>query len=270
HNCPGFPGGISGEELLKRLREQLSGYDVLAYPARIRELRKRDGSFVLVDGAGREVLARTVLLATGIVDVLPEVEWIEAAIAAGALRLCPVCDGYEVSDRRIAVYGPGRSTLEHAVFLRTYSRDVVLACSDQAPLEDAEARRAAALGVRVAHAVALDFDGHRCRFRMKDGTTEAFDSVYAFLGADSQSDLARGLGAASDAQGALRVDRDQKTSVEGLYAAGDVVSSLHQISVAAGHGGVAATAIHRALGCNLRDTPPTTRPDATSARAGSR
>ncbi len=60
------------------------------------------------------------------------------------------------------------------------------------------------------------------------------------------------LGAASDDQQALEVDDDQMSSIQGLYAAGDVVSSLNQISVAVGHGGVAATAIHRSLAANFR------------------
>jgi thioredoxin reductase (NADPH) len=87
---------------------------------------------------------------------------------------------------------------------------------------------------------------------MPDGTREAFDSVYPFLGCQPQSALAEAVGAESDEQGALRVSRHQMTTVEGLYAAGDVVSALDQISVAVGHSGVAATAIHGALESNPR------------------
>jgi thioredoxin reductase (NADPH) len=256
HNCPGFPGGISGEALLTRLRAQLSGYEVPLRATRVRELKKQDDRFVLVGDDGFDFTARKVLLATGIVDQLPNTDWVEAAIQVGALRLCPVCDGFEVSDRRIAAYGPASATLPHAAFLRTYSSDVTLVCSDAQSLESAEAERAAALGVRViAEPRSLAFDGQRCVFATGDAMFEAFDSVYAFLGCDAQSDLARRLGAESDDAGQLRVGRDQMTSVEGLYAAGDVVSALHQISVAVGHSGVAASAMHRALGRNLRHRP---------------
>lgn len=253
HNCPGFPGGISGVALLRRLCEQLSDYAISVRRASVERARRIDGAFDLQDAEGRSIRARTVLLATGIVDMLPDVEWAEQAIDAGALRLCPVCDGYEASDQRIAVYGPGATALEHAIFLRTFSRDVVLVCSDGKPLAAEAAGEAADMGVRVVEqAQNIAFDGRRCSFGV-GATRETFDSVYVFLGCRTQSDLAQSLGARTDDVGALEVDRHQMTSVEGLYAAGDVVSSLNQISVAVGHAGVAATAIHHALGHNLRE-----------------
>lgn len=252
-NCPGFPGGISGHRLLERLRAQLAGYAAHVCAKRVESLRGHAGDFLLSDADGHAVAARTVLLATGIVDMLPDADWVEAAIGVGALRLCPVCDGFEASDQRIAVYGPGESALHHAEFLRTYSAEVALVCSNGQPLDDAQSRRAASSGVRVIpQSGDLRFDGHRCSFGMADGTREAFDSVYVFLGCQAQSALAQSVGAESDEDGGLRVARDQMTTVEGLYAAGDVVSALHQVSVAVGHSGVAATAIHKALDSNPR------------------
>lgn len=260
HNCPGFPGGISGETLLQRLCAQLAAYDVAVRPSSVTDARRTPDAFELVDTSGEVVRARSVLLATGIVDTLPAVEWAEAAIDVGALRLCPVCDGYEASDQRIAVYGPASSALDHAIFLRTFSSRVVLVCSDGAPLDAEAEARAAQLGVDVIERVdAIEFDGERCSFAIA-GEREVFDTVYAFLGCHAQSDLAQRLGAETDEVGALRVDPHQMTSIDGLYAAGDVVSSLNQISVAVGHAGIAATAIHHALGHTLREV----RGDAVS------
>lgn len=247
-NCPGFPGGISGHRLLARLRHQLSGYEAHVRAKRVDGLERQVQGFLLADADGEAVAARKVLLATGIVDTLPDVDWVGAAIGVGALRLCPVCDGFEARDQRIAVYGSGESALNHAEFLRTYSGDVTLVCSDGQPLDDAQSRRAASLGVRViAQGGDLRFDGVRCSFAMPDGSLGAFDSLYVFLGCHAQSSLAEAIGAECDEDGALRVGRDQMTTIEGLYAAGDVVSALHQISVAVGHSGIAATAIHNAL-----------------------
>lgn len=253
HNCPGFPGGISGDALLQRLRRQLAAYDVAMRSVRVEALQRASDGFMLVDGEGERVLARKALLATGIVDVLPPVDWVEDAIDAGALRLCPVCDGFEASDQRIAVYGPAASALDHAAFLRTYSRDVALVCSDDEAPGPSLRDRAAALGVRLAECGPhIGFERDHCTFERADGTCERFDTVYPFLGALAQSALATGAGAECDEDGALRVDRNQMTTVEGLYAAGDVVSSLNQISVAVGHAGIAATAMHNALGRNPR------------------
>lgn len=253
HNCPGFPGGISGEALLQRLRAQLAHYEVEVRASHVTRASRARDIFELSGADGRIVRAHSVLLATGIVDTLPDVEWAEAAIDVGALRLCPVCDGYEASDQRIAVYGPAATALDHAIFLRAFSSRVVLVCSDRKPLDSDAAERASALGIRVIERPrTIDFDGRRCSFAGDQGH-ETFDTVYTFLGCHTQSDLAQRLGAQTDDEGALVVDAHQMTSIDGLYAAGDVVSSLNQISVAVGHAGVAATAIHRALGRNLRE-----------------
>lgn len=253
HNCPGFPGGISGNTLLERLRAQLSAYDAPVASIRIERMAMRDGVFLLTGRDGFQVAGRKVLLATGIVDVLPAVDWIGDAIGLGALRLCPVCDGYEVSDQRIAVYGVDASALDHAAFLRTYSSEVALVCTGEWTFDSAQRDRASSLGLRIIErAKGLHFDGRHCSIEMMDGKLEPFDCVYAFLGCHAQSDLAQSARAQMDAHGALRVDADQMTSVEGLYAAGDVVSALHQIAVAVGHAGVAATAMHNALALNPR------------------
>jgi thioredoxin reductase (NADPH) len=79
-----------------------------------------------------------------------------------------------------------------------------------------------------------------------------FDVVYPALGCDVRSDLAVHLGAETTESGCLKVDEHQQTTVAGLYAAGDVVSDLHQITVATGHAAIAATRIHKMLPPNLR------------------
>src|SRR5690606_2505923 len=128
HNCPGFPLGVSGDTLLQRLREQAGSFGVDIVRGRIVSLQRGGDGFVARDDAGRAWHAATVILATGIVDRLPQVEGgdaaVEAAVEAGVLRLCAVCDGYEATDERIGVLGPAADASRHADFLRTFSRRV--------------------------------------------------------------------------------------------------------------------------------------------------
>ncbi|MCD9033027.1 NAD(P)/FAD-dependent oxidoreductase [Luteimonas sp. Y-2-2-4F] len=246
HNCPGFPQGVSGRALLRRLREQAEAVDTEIVEACVDRLERVDGGFV-VGAGGRSWEARCVMLATGLADRLPDAAWAEDAIACGALRLCAICDAYEASDQRIGVYGPAGAILGHARFLRSYSARVTLLPADRAPSRHAlrEARR---LGVEVLPAGgALEFDGARCRYRAPDGTRTGFDTVYPYLGYAGRNVLLRGLGLPAEDDGALRVDRHQRTRVPGLYAIGDVVSGLNQISVAVGQAAVAATHAHNAL-----------------------
>ena len=253
HNCPGFPLGVSGTRLLERLRDQACAYGVAIQRDRIVSLQPdADGGFVAEAASGRRWRARCVVLATGIVDRMPgtggdKAPW-DAAIEAGTLRLCAVCDAYEARDDRIAVYAPAEDAIRHALFLRTFSRRVEAVCATaDAPGDEARALAdAAGITLRPMPAT-LACDAHGCRFAFDDGSERAYDTVYPVLGSVAQSQLARDLGAACDADGELIVDRHQQTSVEGVYAIGDVVSALNQIAVGVGHAAIAATAIHNRL-----------------------
>ena len=106
-------------------------------------------------------------------------------------------------------------------------------------------------------AKSLDHDGRCCVFRLEDDSAHRFDTVYPVLGGDGQSGLAASLGAQVDANNELETDDRQQTTVDGLYAIGDVVVGLNQISVAVGHAAIAATTIHNRLPRNFREDPET-------------
>jgi thioredoxin reductase (NADPH) len=239
---------VAGNELLARFRTHAEEHGVAMVDATIASL-ERDGDVFLARAEGAAWRARTVILATGIVDRLPEVADAEAAIASGALRLCAICDAYEARDDDIAVLAEPDVALGHARFLRTFSRRVHALDAGQTGWQDAALARDAA-ECRVSlhpRPRRLQCDATGCIVEFADGRTQRFDTVYPVLGADAQSGLAAGLGARLDEDGALVVDRHMQTTVAGLYAAGDVVSAINQISVAVGHAAIAATAAHRAL-----------------------
>lgn len=252
HNCPGFPFGVGGVQLLEKLRTQACTFGASIVDARVDKL-EREGRGFVVRAAERRWRARCVLLATGIVDAMPPMEHLEDAIAAGVVRLCAICDGYEASDERIAVYGPLQSALRHALFLRTFSRrvSVVLSQPDTVSADDTALARAAQVRI-LPVASGLQREGKTCRVRFAQRDEAVFDTIYPVLGEVVQSDLATALGARAQ-EGALQVDDAQQTSVDGVYAIGDVVLALNQISVAVGHAAVAATAIHNRLPANYRE-----------------
>lgn len=253
HNCPGFPDGVSGVELLERLRTQAVDYGTTVTKATVLRSERVEGGFRITDTQGEQYLGRTMLLATGIKDVLPSQPWVPEAVGCGAMRLCPICDGFEVSDANVAVYGPLRSAFEHARFMRTYSASVTLVQSDDEQVDAQLQQSAADWGVALMKKPQdLQFDGTRCGFIEMNGERREFDTIYPVLGGRPQATLAIALGADVDKDNALVVTADQMTSIEGLYAIGDVVSALNQISVAVGHAAIAATAIHNGLPLNLR------------------
>ena len=131
-----------------------------------------------------------------------------------------VCDGYEATDQRIGVLGHGEDASSKAEFLRTYLNDVTLLSLDDKNGETAESLSEA--GVKVAGPVSLiEHGGDAIRAVLKGGQTLSFDVVYPALGCGVRSELAVALGARTNDVGCLEVDAHQRTTVDGVYAAGD-------------------------------------------------
>src|SRR6476620_1199949 len=247
-NHAGYPEGIEGKELLSRMREQACKYGAkieTEYVTRL-EHDEKTGLFTASWGSGCAT-ARTVLLATGVSNRRPlmDEELHDDALARGLIRYCPICDGYEVTDRRVGVIGSDSHGVAEALFLRSYTTDVTLIAPDKAlrlKADDQQKLKAAKIecvdGPTQAVAISNDFivvdtaEGHY-----------TFDTIYPALGSDTHVQLAEMVGAELSNDECIKVDRHQRTSVPGLYAAGDVVIGLDQISHAMGEGGVAATTI---------------------------
>ena len=188
------------------------------------------------------------LLATGAVDVEPDLPDLPDAVRRGLVRYCPICDGYELRGRRIAVIGHGERGLGEALFIaRTYSDDVTLLTLG-CPMELDETQRAAVAehGLKLVEqpVEALDVRDGRIAALREGGREHRFDLLYSALGLHYRSELAVALGAEHDERGALRVDAHNQTTVKGVYAAGDIVRGLDQIVVAMAHAAMAATHIH--------------------------
>ncbi len=191
------------------------------------------------------------LLCTGALDIEPELPDVADAIARGLVRHCPVCDGFEVIGQRIGVIGNSEHAIGEAIFLRTYSDDVTLLTLGRPVADGCEwGQRLRDAGIRVVEApvtgVTIE-DGRIAALCPQGGGPERFDTLYSALGCNVRSDLATAHGARHDESGSLYVDEHQRTSVPGLWAAGDVVCALNQIGVAYGHAAIAATDIHRQL-----------------------
>ena len=247
HNMPGFPQGITGAAILKRMTEQAQEYGAVIKAGRVGSLT-RDGDGFVARIRDREVRVRAVLLATGVVDHHPDLPGVERAIERSLVRICPICDGYEAINKAVAVIGNDDKGVREAAFLRTYSDRVTLIHIGPAGALGGEAELAR-LGIELIRAridnVRLEDD--RVTALSWGGVNRSFDLVYSALGTSPNAALAEGLGARTGEDRRLFVDAHQATSVAGLYAAGDVVRGLNQIAVASAEAAVAATAMHNVL-----------------------
>jgi thioredoxin reductase (NADPH) len=252
HNHAGFPEGIAGPELLARMRAQAERYGARIIQGQVEELERLDDDTFSATLARETIKARTVLMATGVEDSEPELPNLDGAVRKGLIRHCPICDAYEVIDHKVAIIGYGRCCIREALLLRAYTADLTLLTLGREVDISAEEQRALlecdvrVLDEPVSHVAC---DGERITaWRMHSGAVHQFDTVYTALGLKIRSDLAKVLEAQHDEDGALITDAHQRTSVPGLYAAGDVVQGLTQISVATGQAAIAATDINNSLG----------------------
>lgn len=250
HNHAGYPDGISGKELLARMAEQAEKYGAERELAEVTALRVAEEGFIARVGE-RDCPARSILLATGVVNHRPDMDDAlhAEALQRGLLRYCPICDGYEVTDRRVGVIGTGDRGTNEALFLRGFTADVTLIAPEaEHDLPDALTAELDAAGVVRVDGPCGNYaiEGDQLAFDTARGRM-AFDSVYPALGSRIRSGLAVQAGARAADDGCLEVDDHQRTSVPGLFAAGDVAKGLDQISHAMGEAGVAATTIRNML-----------------------
>jgi len=250
HNHAGYPGGVKGTDLLRLMLDQAEEFGAVREAAEVTEIRPTGNDFEVHIG-DRAFPTRSVLLATGVVNIQPKMDRDvhDTALARGLIRYCPICDGYEVTDKRVGVIGTGDHGMKEALFLRGYTRDVTLIAPGAhheldatclAKLDDAG----------IAHVDGpcspMRIAGEQMLVTTASGDL-AFDSVYPALGSTIRSQLAVAACARATAEGCLEVDDHQRTSIPGLFAAGDVVKGLDQISHAMGEAGVAATTIRNLL-----------------------
>jgi thioredoxin reductase (NADPH) len=262
HNHAGFPDGIAGKELLARMRAQAEKYGA--------ELRQGDVGAVTAEGedwrlAGEGIgaTARTVLFATGVDNRRPEMDEAthRAALGSGKLRYCPICDGWEAGgvgfENRIGVIGAESHGVAEALFLRGFSSHVSLFTLIECELHEKDRAELAAHGVAwdPRPVRAYDFSGDGVRLSFADGDAAQLDTLYPALGSEPNIALLERLGLRTDAEDCIVVDENQGLGLKGLYAAGDVVAALDQISVAMGHAAVAAVAIHNDLRTRDGQTP---------------
>jgi thioredoxin reductase (NADPH) len=240
---------VRGPTLLSRMRRQAERYGATIVRGRIEALTPVRGGFRL-GTEGESLRARTVILATGVHDNAPPIPGLEDGVARGLVRICPICDGYEVIGQRVGVIGLDDHCAREATFLRTYSDDVAFIHVGEGSLPKATARRLRKAGVEVIESTVRGVTIERRRITAFDfgtGQPRTFDVVYSALWITPRTRLAIQAGADMAPEGRLIVDEHQQTSVHGLYAAGDLVRGLNQISTAQGEGAIAATHVHNAL-----------------------
>jgi thioredoxin reductase len=241
--------GTPPVEFLEMARAELARYDtveVRRMEVTVAEYCRPSFKATLADGSFEE--SRKLLLATGVVDRVPEVEGLRPLYGRSVFH-CPYCDGWELRDRPLAVYGRGDRGIALSLELTVWSRDVVLCTDGEALAERGRARLARnGIAVREERVVRLEgTDGELERVVFESGPPLSRRGLFFTTGQYQHSHLAVTFGCEFDEKGAVRTGRYETTHIPGLYVAGDASRAVQWVVVAAAEGAEAAFAINTDL-----------------------
>ncbi len=241
--------GTSPKELRRAAREELARYPSVEFAAEHAIDACEEGSrFVVSAQSKRRYFGRRLLLATGMFDDLPPMDGLATRWGRSAFN-CPFCDGWEVKDRRFAAYGHGRQAVGLAQELHGWSKDLVV-CADHDDLtaQDRAWIEASGSALHIGDIRALEGPGTSIeRITFEDGSSVDCDALFICAPLRQHSPLFESLGCVLNESHEIAVDACNQTSHPGCYAAGDVVTSVHQVIVAAASGVRAAIGIVESL-----------------------
>ncbi len=242
--------GIAPGDLLRIGREQLRCYETVEVrDIAVIDAMRKDNSFELTLEDGSHVTAHKLLLAGGVVDQLPPIEGFAEFYGRG-VHHCPYCDGWEVRDQPLAVYGPAMHGERLALELTTWSRDIVLCTNGPADLDDETLLRLARNGIAVREeriARLEGEDGEFARIVFMNGDVLPRRALFFYPEEQQHTDLPAKLGCDFTKRGVVRTGEYEETTVPGLFVAGDASRRVQLVIVAAAEGAEAAFAINSAL-----------------------
>lgn len=248
HAAHGFftRDGTAPSELIRIGREQLGQYETVCLQSRsVTAITPDEGHFKVTLEDSAVLTTRKVLLATGLKDSLPPVPGIESFWGTSVFH-CPYCDGWEVRDQPVAILNDGAGAVHIAKLLRVLTPDLVV-CTNGGSLDEAERANLAAYGVRVNDTAIERIEGHEGQIEtivFVDGQRLARRAIFVRIDSAQHTPFAAQLGCAMASEFLVQVDEMGRTSVPGVYAAGDLANRMRQVAMAVTGGASAAIGIN--------------------------
>lgn len=243
--------GIDPHEFLAIGRREIERYDTVDR----REVAVADamcedtGRFRVVLSDGSIVRSRKLLVATGVSDNLPDIDGIQEMYGRSVFH-CPYCDGWEIRDQPMAIYGQGARGVGLSLELTAWSRDLVLCTDGYTEISADDRDRLARNRIRIREERVTALEGHQGmlqRIRFDSGETLARSAMFFTTGQFQRSELAVRLGCEINDKGTVRTGKYESTHLPGLYVAGDASRAVQWVIVAAAEGAEAAFAINTDL-----------------------
>ena len=268
--------GIRPAEFLRLAHEEVRRYLTVEFRrTKVVAAERTPSGFTVVCADGTRHNSRKLLLATGVVDELPEIEGLKALYGT-SVHHCPYCDGWEWRDQPLAVYGRGEEGPALALGLTVWSDDLVLCTDGPSDLSDEMLEQLSRAGIEIREERVLRLEGREGKLEriiFDEGPPLSRRAFFMCAGQGQRSDLARKLGCRFTSNGAVDTGSCEATNVPGVYVAGDSSKEAQFVVVAAAEGAEAAMAINKALlkedlAQNRSSTPSRNRRGGPYAKSG--
>lgn len=246
--------GISPGDYLARGRDEVRRYGGHVVEGEVVTAMKDADRFRVALADGRSVSADRLLVATGLIDELPDIPGLGARWGRDVLH-CPYCHGWEVRDQAIGVLASGPFSVHQTLMFRQWSDDVTLFTHTMAPPIDEETEQLAARGIGIVDGEVVGLEVHEDRLagvRMRNGTVVSLNALAVSSRMIARTGLlsALGLRPAEHLSGAgehIPSDATGRTEVPGVWVAGNVTDLMAQVGSAASAGANAAAQINADL-----------------------
>jgi thioredoxin reductase (NADPH) len=237
---------IDGRELLRRAREQALHYGAEIVHEEADRIWK-EGDRFYVQGKKATFESRRLLLSTGVYHLPPKIPSVNECVGK-SIFFCKDCDGYRVQGKRVIIAGANNDAVNYALGITVFTECVMVATNGEAPHWDDEHERwlrEYKVPVHTDKIMEVEHaEGCIRSLTLANREKLAVDCLFTTRGDVFHNNLARQLGATLDSHGQVIVDKEQRTNVPGLYAAGCVTTANCQMIIAAGDGAAAAQAIN--------------------------
>lgn len=242
--------GLGGADLRRVGCEQVLEVGGEIVSSEVTRVDKRGELFVLTDREGRARSARRVLLSTGVRDIYPDIDNFFDFYGT-SVHVCPHCDGFEWRDQPVAIISWSEATLPFALKITQWTPRLTVVTDGRSPeLGTNEGAELRAHGIPVLTKTVRRFEGSAGQLealRFEDGSRLEVRAAFFNIHTEFQNGLAQQLGCRLRPEGCVDSDDHQRTSVEGVWVAGDVSGEEQLVAVATAQGVRAAIDIYRSL-----------------------
>lgn len=242
--------GKTPAEISALAREQVLAYPTVRMRAGlVTQVSGSDGAFSVTIDDGQTLQAKKLIFTTGIRDIMPDIPGFAESWGISAIH-CPYCHGYEYSDARTGVLVNGEMGLEYLKMIRNWTADLTLYTNGPATFDEAARAKMLAFGAKIVEQPIASLDhenGSLKTLRLADGTTHEITALYHRPAFVQHCLIPEALGCELNAQGFIKADEAQKTTVAGIYAAGDNSGAFRGLTGAMAAGTTAAARLNHEL-----------------------